>query len=158
MPVKIYWLVEHKVSYFKYIGDVTLEELQEAAEIGIQMLDESTDTPLVHTLQDGQAMTQFPSNLGQVAKLSRAAHTHPQMGWSISVGILEPITKFISATVSQIMRSRQRFTDTLPEALTFLNHVDATLPDLTTIDRDALTLYARVDENETTRNVPSDRV
>lgn len=146
MPIKIYWLLENRVSYFKYIGDITLEELAEASEMGIRMLEESTNTLLVHTIQDGEAMGSFPRNLAQVNEITKQSHAHERMGWMVSSNTLDPITRFVAETVGKLSKTRQRFTDTVEEALTFLNYVDSTLPELSEVDLSQLRLVRSIGE------------
>lgn len=129
MPIETYWMIEGRVSYFRYQGKITVDEIAVAAQTGIQML-ESSDALLVHTLQDGREITDFPKNIGQILAVSREAQAHPQMGWGISVGLLDPATRYIAGMVYKIARTRQRFISNMDDALDFLQSIDQTLPDV----------------------------
>lgn len=134
MPIEVYWYLDKRVSYFKYSGVITVEDLQQSAEIGRQLLD-SSDAPLVHSIQDSGAITEFPRNLYNVHKITNESLTHPRMGWLISTGINDQITRFVAEMLSKVTKHRQRFVITVDEALTFLNEVDASLPDLKSLPR-----------------------
>jgi hypothetical protein len=154
MPIAFYWLLENKVSLLAFSGEVTLDELQEGNSIGIALMETSPETLLVHSIHDASNITSFPNNLKAVMDVTRTSREHPQMGWSVSVGLVDPITRFVVTMVEKVTRSRQRYTDTLEEALTFLNQVDATLPNLHTIDRRSLMLVQRIDHTQHTNPIP----
>jgi hypothetical protein len=148
MPVKIGWLVENRISYFRYEGDVTVEEVAEASRIGILLLEQS-DHELIHSLQDSRFQKSFPSNINVLAKTVREALAHPQMGWLISVGIDNDLIRFVATLVSKLTRTRHRVIADYDEALAFLNKADSSLPDLTNIVPPAEDAYLyNVDSNK----------
>jgi len=133
MPIKIGWLVENRISYYGYYGDVSVEELQQGQPIGQKMLSEC-EAPLLHTIQDNTHMTSFPSNAAFLVKITRALLSHPRMGWMVTVGIENQFIQKLAAFVAQISRTRYRTFNTLDEAIAFLAYVDETLPDMTGIE------------------------
>jgi hypothetical protein len=136
MPIHIGWLIENRVSYFRYKGDITVEELEQASQIGLDLI-EQCDAPLLHTIQDNTAMTSFPNNAAVLLKTVRSSLMHPRMGWMISVSIQNKLTRQLSGLVSQITRTRHRIVETTTEAIEFLNYVDSTLPDLSSVEAPA---------------------
>jgi hypothetical protein len=148
MPIDFYWLLEDKVSYLVFSGDVTLDELHEGNAVGIAMMESAPDTLLIHSIHDAHNVTSFPNSLKAVMDTARTSREHPQMGWSVSVGLANPITRFVVTMVEKLTQSRQRYIDTLDEALTFLNDVDPSLPDLHAIDRTQLTFVKRVEASQ----------
>ncbi len=144
MPINVYWLLEHRVSYMQFEGAVTLDELREAITVWIDMLDASPDALLVHSVQDVGNITSFPSHLKVVKDVVTPAHEHPRMGWVVTVNLNDAIIRFLVTMVEKLTRSRQRFVDTPDDALAFLNQVDPLLPNLHTIDRTQITLVKQV--------------
>ncbi|MEO1289127.1 MAG: hypothetical protein AAFV93_15290 [Chloroflexota bacterium] len=132
MPIDIGWLVEKRVSYFDYHGDITAEELQLATRIGLELL-EQVDAPLLHTVQNSDDIDSFPMQIGSVNKIVRESLSHPKMGWIISVGIQSDIIRFVAGLVTKMMKTRSRIVEDIDEAKTFLNYVDTSLIDLKTV-------------------------
>lgn len=129
MPIEIGWLVEGRVSYYNYVGNITVEEIQEASRIGIMLLEQSTGS-LMHTIQDNRKMDRFPREFPVLIKSVRESLQHPKMGWMLSVGIQEDIIRFVATLVSKVTRTRHRVFTTYEEAIAFLNSADSELPDL----------------------------
>lgn len=140
MPVKVGWLVENRISYFKYTGDVTIEEVTEAAAIGLEFLYQS-DAPLIHSIQDNSEQTSFPKEVGQLMKSVRTALSDPKMGWMMTVGLEGDVIRFVVTLVGRIARTRHRMFDTLEETVEFLQHVDTSLPDLSNIQQPEESAY-----------------
>lgn len=132
MPVEIGWMIPNRISYFRYVGDVTIEELTEASEIGLRLL-RGASAPLVHTIQDSREMTSFPNKLGSVMKSVRESLTEPHMGWLLSVGIENDLVRFIATMVAKMTKLRHRIFVEMDDAYAFLQHVDTTLPQLSDI-------------------------
>jgi len=130
IPVEISWLVEGRISYFHYYGVVTIEEIAQAGERGIEMLEES-NALLVHSIQDGRDVTEFPTNVKAMFDVSQKSIRNPKMGWLISVLDDKPILQYISSMVGKLTKTRQRFLPDVESTLEFLADVDTTLPDLT---------------------------
>lgn len=129
MTIYIGWLVERQVSYFYYQGDITVEELHEAVLIAHEFL-EQCERPLLHTIQNTEELGAFPNNLGILVREVKASLSHPKMGWMLSVGIKNPLTRTLASLVSSIAKTRHRIYDSDEEALAFLAYVDVTLEHL----------------------------
>ncbi|MEM6527589.1 MAG: hypothetical protein AAF653_04805 [Chloroflexota bacterium] len=130
MPVEISWLVTGRISYFRYSGVVTLDEIEQASQRGIEMLGES-DAVLVHSIQDGRKVTEFPKNLKAMLDVSGKAMQHAKMGWMVNLTDQNPFLVYIASMIGKLTQTRQRFLPDVKAALTFLADVDTTLPDLT---------------------------
>lgn len=133
MPIAIGWLIKGRVSYYHYTGDVSAEELQHAADIGIEFL-EQCEAPVLHTVQNTENMTSFPTHLMTLIRTVRASLTHPKMGWMLSVGIYNPFTKYLSSAVSSFVKTHHRIFDTNDEAIRFLVNIDRSFGKLTVDD------------------------
>lgn len=129
MPVKIGWLVENRISYFRYEGDVHIREVAEASRIGILLIEQS-DHQLIHSIQDSRYQKSFPNNVNALAQTVQEALRHPRMGWLLSVGIDNDLVRFVATLVSQLTRTRHRIIEDYDEALAFLKRIDASLPDI----------------------------
>lgn len=132
MPVKIGWLLENRISYFRYEGDVHIREVEEAARIGIRLI-EMSDEPLIHSIQDNRFQKSFPSNVKVLLSTVNEAMRHPRMGWLLSVGIDSDLIRFVATFVNKLTRTRHRVIADYDEALAFLSSVVTTLPDLSQI-------------------------
>lgn len=152
MPVEIGWLVEGRVSYFRYMGDIHIDEVMEASQIGLTLI-EQTDAALLHTIQDNHAMTSFPKRVAPLVKSVRDSLSHPRMGWMLSVGLENELTRFVATFVSNITRTRHRIVADLPAAKTFLNQIDPALPDLTPFAPPTCeNILYRIDKSQETDN------
>lgn len=129
MPIETSWLLPDRVTYFKHSGVVTIEELAEAGERGIKMM-ESSPYPLIHTIQDGRDIKEFPNNVVRLSVAVRKANSHPKMGWMVTVNVGDPLLRYVVTMFVKITQQRQKFAASVPEALEFLNNADMTLPDL----------------------------
>lgn len=147
MAIEVYWLVPDHVGYLKFIGDITIEELRDAANFWYDVL-ESTDSQLVHALHDGTPATSLPKNLNQVRAATNDALTHEHSGWTVSVGIGDSFMRFIALMVGKLTRMRQRILKDLDEGLVFLSEADESLPDLRQIDLTQIPLLKTFDYGE----------
>lgn len=91
-------------------------------------------------------MTGFPMNLIQVNQISKAAFSHPQMGWMVVASVFNPMIRFVATMAAKMTHARQKIVNSTEDALRFLNMVDQDLPDLTLIDLHQLTLYRRIED------------
>jgi hypothetical protein len=157
MPIKLGWLVEHRITYQQYIGDVTLEEISQVSELGLHMLEE-TDVPLLHTVLDSTHLSSFPHKVGPLMKIVNSTLSHPKMGWMVSYGGDgdNDILRFVANVVISATRTRHRVMNDYDEAVAYLMEMDSTLPDLRSIKpaQDAIILYS-IAGNNVTNATPS---
>ncbi len=129
MPIQAGWLINGHVSYFRYSGKVTLEDLREARDIGLGFLDSAVG-PLMHTIQDGADVTSFPLSIGALVEATQGIWSHERMGWTVTVSVRDPAIRFVSMMIVQIGRGRYRILPKLEEGFIFLNSIDPSLVNL----------------------------
>jgi proteasome lid subunit RPN8/RPN11 len=141
MSAGVTWLIEHKLLLVNTWGKVNVDELSAMDSRISDMLDNSQE-PLVHGIHDHTRAESIPSakDLMQVK-----AGKHPRVGWLIIVGLDNKLMKFFVSATGQVLNIRLRFMDTVEEALTFLQDIDSTLPDLKALDLTAAD--TRIHEN-----------
>lgn len=149
MSFGVTWLVEGHLVLLQSWNTFNIDELHEMdMRIG-QMLDHAT-APLVHGIHDHRRTQQLPS-AKDLMKLKSG--NHPRVGWLIFVGLDNKLLKFFVSATGQVFNLRLRFMDTIEEALTFLQDVDSTLPDLGTLDLSAAEV--RIQQNAVTMSITS---
>lgn len=126
MNYQITWYVEGRVVLSQHLHTATPADVAQM-DVEYLALLEQADVPLVHFIFDMSQQDSVP-DLKTMANMQFTKH--PRMGWSIVVGTLNPITRFLVSTVAQINKARFRSFTTLEEALRFLQDIDASLPDL----------------------------
>ncbi len=130
MTVGVTWLVEDKLLFLNSWDKVNVDELM-AMDAHIGEMITNSPAPLVHGIHDHSKAQEIPSPKDL---LKVKAARHPRVGWLIFIGMDNKIMKFFLSVAGQSFKIRLRFMDTLEEALTFLQDVDMTLPDLKGID------------------------
>ncbi len=138
------WLVDGKLLLFNSWGKVNVHELM-AMDDQIHAMLDSSEAPLVHGIHDHSRAEQIPS-AKDLMKVK--AGSHPRVGWLIIVGLDNKLMKFFVSATGQVFGFRLRFMDTAEEALTFLQDVDTTLPNLKSLDLTAA--GTRIRENAIT--------
>jgi hypothetical protein len=144
VTVGVTWLVEDRLLLLNSWGKVNVDELM-AMDNKIGAMIENSPAPLVHGIHDHSKAAQIPSPK-DLMKVKSAEH--PRVGWLIFIGMDNKLIKFFLSVAGQAFSLRLRFMDTLEDALTFLQDVDSTLPDLKAIDLTAA--EARIHETAVT--------
>ena len=139
MSVGVTWLVEGHLLLLNSWGKVNVNEL-DTMDIHIGEMLENSQVPLVHGIHDHSNAEQIPS-AKDLMKVKSG--THPRVGWLIIVGLDDKLMKFFVSATGQVLGLRLRFMKTLEEALTFLQDVDSTLPDLKSLDVAAAEAHIR---------------
>jgi hypothetical protein len=126
MNYEISWLLKGRIVLHQTFALPTQDDV---AQMDEQFLDylEQAEAPLLHFIYDMSAQDKVP-DLKTMANMEFTRH--PAMGWAIVIGTVNPMTKFLITTVSQINKTRFRMFTTREEALAFLQEVDNTLPQL----------------------------
>jgi len=124
MPVTTTDYIPYRIVYSRFDG--AIEDEQYLAED--YRTWEFLDRPEVveeHLLIDIRTI----SNLPNIKTMSKSkCGRHPKIGWVIVLGFPNPAYKFFIVAVTGILRLRVRFFDTFEQATTFIQQVDATLP------------------------------
>ena len=124
MPYKLFWTEEQTVIYFEIIGDFTKEEMLEAC---YRLRDEflSATTTKTNMLIDAQNVTKHPQDLRMLNEATKIYSSHPNLGRMIFLGIGNPITRYITNVLFQIVGAQFRTVHNLEEALEVLRLTEA---------------------------------
>ena len=134
MTFEMGWLEPGRVVFVKFRGEMTVEEIHEESQQLIEYLDNGA-SPLVHSLVDLTTLDNFPINVGVLNRATVDSLRHPRLGWTVLITD-NRMVKYLGAMVTGLSGVRYRTFTSLNEALTFLNEVDSTLPDLLAYDQD----------------------
>lgn len=134
MPYRLSWFVEKRITFLEYNGEITPKELAESEAANTRYLEQAMPElgkglPLVHILVDTTRVTKMPTNLGQLRKIIHT-NTDARVGWIVTV-TPNPLLRFVSSVIVQLVGQRMRQFETLTEAVAFLQEIDETLPKLT---------------------------
>jgi hypothetical protein len=127
MSLQMHWYLENRVILVRWPEIVTPEIVIEFVNRSVEFWESSSE-PVVHTILDTNAIQRIP-NLAAMRK-AVVRMNHPRAGWGIGYGISNSLVKMIIQVTTSVTGLPFRYADTLDEALAFLNHMDATLPDL----------------------------
>jgi hypothetical protein len=130
MAYEISWLVENRLMYIKYVGDMTVEDLELAIQ-EMQALLDVGEAP-IHTISDNRFLGQFPTSLSTLKKLMTP---HPKaIGWSVLIQE-NTATRFIGEMLTRFSGQHQvKSFARLRDALTFLERNDTSLGTLSNRD------------------------
>lgn len=131
MPYRLSWLVEKRVTYLEYLGELTPDELAESEVANTVYLAEAVPElgkglPLVHIVVDTSKATKMPTNIGQLRKIIHT-NTDERIGWIVTI-TPNPIFRFLTSVIVQLVGQRMRQCETITEAIAFLQDMDETLP------------------------------
>ncbi len=129
MALEVSWLIEGRLMNARFVGNVTLEELESAVNVIMEMLTVG-DSPLIHSVHDASALTAMPISLSALSNVTGEAYKHPRLGWVVAHSVQNRVVGFIGNMMGRLFQTRYRIFDTRAEALAFLNSMDETLPAL----------------------------
>lgn len=119
------WIIEERVTYWKYWGDFTRSDLADWDRDAVDMLNQvPDDVAFCHAIYD---MSEIRKMAALRDYLSLEARKHPKVGWTIVIGSIGPVQRFILSAATQAMQVRTRFVGSLDDAVELLRSVDATL-------------------------------
>ena len=124
MPYKIAWYQQDRIGVSEFEGVLTTEEIRAYMQQAYSMID--AGVPLVHFVIDIRALRKIES-VPEALKAVQATPVHPNAGWNIVVGTINPLVTFVVDFLGTLTKSRYRRFDTMPEALNFLKERDQTL-------------------------------
>jgi hypothetical protein len=125
MPLQVSWIVENRIIHISSDGEVGDQDLLNIDPIMVDYINQS-EAPLVHIILTGSAS--IPVGFKTVKSLEWPQHA--RFGWTVLVGLTNPLFRMIAAAGASLFKTRLRNVDTLEEALVFLQEVDSTLPSL----------------------------
>ncbi len=138
MPIEMSWYVQDRVILLKFIGDITVEDMQEISANYIDMVDTAEGDWLIHALHDADQMESLPRAIKDTVNNARDAFKHPRSGWTVAYNIRKPVLKLFGNMATGMLRVRYRIFNTRAEALAFLQETDQTLPELVTDQQESL--------------------
>lgn len=123
------WLIENKVVYVKFWGDISVEEVGEAfAKSNTFSLE--TQNPPVHFLHNWGEVSSFPKKLHELRRLTKSVKGDSRrIGWVVVFGTENMIMRFLGDVFFQMFRVRFRMFLDETEAIAFLKRVDMTIPE-----------------------------
>ncbi|HEX2622874.1 MAG TPA: hypothetical protein VHL11_22095 [Phototrophicaceae bacterium] len=116
MPIKTTWLIDQRIVYQRFYGDVTVEEFAASVK-EIQQFIESSSL-LVHGIGDLSEVQKYPSLL-QLSKVAQRNHHFKNLGWTVLV-VTNPLLRFFGSVLAQFTVERLRTVSTMQEALEFI--------------------------------------
>lgn len=126
MNYEVSWLLKGRIVLHRTLAPPSADDIAQMDADFLACLDQA-EASLLHFIFDMTTQDKVPD----LKSMSSMAFTdHPTMGWAIVVGSVNPVTKFLVSTVSQINKVRFRMFTSRAEALEFLQEVDDTLPPL----------------------------
>ncbi|HEX2619845.1 MAG TPA: hypothetical protein VHL11_06855 [Phototrophicaceae bacterium] len=120
----IEWLIENRVLYSRVWGEQTMEMVKLSNVQLKEMLDQGTAP--IHLIMDTREMTAMPRSLSQLQD-SMQATKHPSLGWVVTVGTTNPITKYMGMMIAKLFRLRFRRVESFSDTLTFIQTIDPTV-------------------------------
>lgn len=129
MPVEIGWLVKNRVIGSYYYGDVTPEDIEQAAD-KIAHLINSCDTPEVHSIIDTTNIRHFPRDINILRRVTHKSLSHPRRGWLIIYGRDDTMIRVATRFTVSIFKVRLRMFAEREEAVRYLKSVDSSLADV----------------------------
>lgn len=123
MPYEITWLVENRVLLTRPVGDISIEELEDAV-VRMQTMMNAGEEP-IHTLSDNRQVGTFPTSLSTLKKFMTR---HPKAtGWSVLIQD-NSAARFVSEMVTRFAgQSKLKSFVTLQEGVAFLERNDKSL-------------------------------
>lgn len=120
---KSYWIEDGVVAYIEFIGD--FDELG-IIEVNEHLRDNYLDkgSAPVHAIIDASGMTGYPRSLKVLQQSTAISVKHPNIGWVILIGFDNPLIKFLSTAVSQVLGVKFKQVETFEQAKEVLKRVD----------------------------------
>ena len=126
MAYHVKWLLENRIVYVLNTGVGTAYDVVNSMSEAIAMMENVP--PPVHIIIDGQTETNDIS-LSDLLTIMRKTPSSPNIGWAVYVSESK-MNRFFGSMASQIAKAQTKAFSTLPEAITFLQRADITLPEI----------------------------
>lgn len=125
--VRVQWLEEGVVTLVEYIGNFDNDSIKDLNIFVAENFLAHGQGP-VHNIIDAKQLGDFPKNLNVLREGSKHSVEHPNAGWNILVGFnINPVWKFLSSAVSQVLGVKFKQVDTIDEAKRVLQRIDKRL-------------------------------
>jgi hypothetical protein len=127
MSYDVSWLLENRVILTRFGQELADAELPAFNQVVVGYVERGAE-PFVHHLVDCRQVEKLASIGAQRRDLKFP--TLPKYGWTVFVGIRNPLVRMSLSIAPQLFKIRFRHVNTPEEGLAFLQYVDSTLPDL----------------------------
>ncbi len=127
---KSYWLQDDTVVYIEFIGDFDDEGI---IAVNTHLRDKYLipGKAPVHAIIDASGMTGYPRSLKVLQQSTSISVKHPNIGWVVLIGFDNPLVKFFSTGVAQLLGVKFKQVESLEQAKDVLKRVDLRLDDST---------------------------
>jgi len=124
MAHKTIWIVERRVLYTHFSGNISQPELE--GYMNDIVVEIPKGIPMVHQITNSLEMGKVEVSLKTLQTLINGYKMVSALGWNIDIN-RNPINKMFAGIGSQIARARFRTFSTMDEAVAFLREHDDTL-------------------------------
>lgn len=129
MPSNQHWLIDDKVAYVKFWGEVTADEISAEVRESARLRGMST-SPQVHYLHNWGEVTKFPTSLVELNTVFRNRTDHrDRLGWVVAYGTTNRTINMLGDLFFSILRVKFRLFDTEEKAVAFLCRADPSVPE-----------------------------
>jgi hypothetical protein len=132
MPLEYTWFLDGRIVLMQGSGILTTEDFAKEEIIMRQFLDQA---PKIHILIDDRQLDRFPP----ISVMRSSQWIQDQrVGWFIIFGLRNRLLSVIASTLMRVFGVNGRIFGTFEESIAFLQKVDETLPNLTTLPQPKL--------------------
>ena len=124
MPYKLSWYLPKRIILVDCVGTITTDEIRSFAQNGVEMV--TSGRPLVHFIVDFRQV-QGVESIPQALRTLQQNPPHPDTGWVLFVGKLNPLLTTFADFAGTVIRVRYRRFGSMEEALAFLKERDTSL-------------------------------
>jgi hypothetical protein len=124
MPIFSDWCVTKRVVYSRVVGDLSLDDLAQASQRMITLLDQG-DAP-IHHIADMYAMGEYPLDLKAITKAMPFLR-HSKLGWFIGVRPRHVVADALANMLMQAAGVEFRIKATHEGAVQLLRRIDSSL-------------------------------
>ena len=104
MPYNVAWLIQNRVIYVRYFGEIHYKDYEETGSMFARMID-SGEAP-VHVVVDASTVTKAPRDIGKIVEYLRG-YGRPGIGWVLTV-TPNKLERFFAALVMHTFISSLR--------------------------------------------------
>lgn len=127
MPYQISWYREPYIMLIQLEGKMSVEEMQTLIQDSFEHVRNASNA--VHAMIDPSKLESIPMNLQGFKAMVKGNH-HTNQGMTVFIApTMNPMFKFISTTMFQMMRWEYRICDNYSQAETIIRKVDSHLPE-----------------------------
>ncbi len=124
MPYQLSWYQPDRIVLMELTGLLATTEVQPLITAAGDYVQNGK--PLVHFLLDTTQLQKIES-VPEILKVVQHNPPHPNMGWMLVIGAMNPLVRFFLDFAGMLMRARYRRFDTREQALKFLADMDSSL-------------------------------